>query len=452
MERLSYLDKVALTSPDYIQESEPGLRQLAKEIGYKLSHALKTTPNKKTYYFDKEVGMDLLEPLAKKLEELPSRCEVGLNYHANSLEITINELKKEAQDPLEDLKKQIETKFEDIDAIDGSLTPEVRALHPDQYAEFDREKERIKSDFSIATTIEELQAVDKETEQLSRMSLDMKDVFEKLKAENDQKTSDEKAAEEVAAKEKSDQAASNKEKEEQEAAANKEWTIRSNTPVYDMETNSLTRYPRTETVHIVKPYKETHSIIENKYKERYLVYTKALSDNPAGSSADTSKFPYKVKSGTKVKNLTSGETRTLEEDMPVSMNENESSGTSWFVTNENQEHFVINPEFIVKATLKKALYAPREYPEAGETLISPSDIQEHPFDRYSPGSGASYVSLPNVGDVMGDRTNTRGYAGEAEWADKKVPKLEYQKLLDEAILLKAPKALIEYYNELVERG
>lgn len=433
---MKYVGHHVKYAADPIELIEPSLRELAKEKGYILSHALRQNPaiNKKIYYFDKEVGMDLLEPFAKKLEELPAKYEVGLNYTGSSLEISINELKKQAQDPIEDLKAKIQAHFDAVDVIDSSITDEIKALHPDLAADFKSNIETLKSRFNEPDiTIEELQALEHDTSDLEGYAPKVKEQFESLKAEDE---------------------------------ANRtvtETTIQDNTPVYDLQQRLLIRYPKTETVTIVGPYKQTHSIIQNSSGQKFLVYnqalktTKTLQDKNETAPevtqevpAEESGFEYKVKEGATVISLPGNESVVLKEDMPVTISKTGPDYT--LVEDEAGQSYYVDSEFVVKAALKKALYAPREYPEAGETYISHPDIQEHPFDRYSPGSGASYVSLPNVGDVMGDRTNTRGYAGEAEWADKRVPKLEYKKLLDEAVLLKAPRALIDYYNDLVERG
>lgn len=176
--------------------------------------------------------------------------------------------------------------------------------------------------------------------------------------------------------------------------------------------------------------------------------------------------------GTKIFDFSNNKMIELKTDMKITLirEQRSKSGKVFLLSQTEDGNYYLVPADKLKIVkpkvsfLKKSLYAPREYPEAGDTTITQPDIQEHPFDRYSPGSGASYLAMPNVGDTLGDRTTTRGHSGDAEYADKIPQETEISPVKDENTLImeeyslmkaealnsQSNRALVEYYNELLQ--
>lgn len=393
--------KFASENIDPVEFGEQDLRALAKEKGYRLSHALKESPYKKTYFFDKEVERDLIDPFSSKLVLLPANFEISLNYTGNSLSLSVRDMnigKTSAEKmpaPL-DLQKEYDTiksLIDQLEQMNTKIKESEKQLPTEEYQKFETDFDSIKLALSRQNiTLEELNTIRTSAEELVSLGKKLEDQIKNSSTV----------------------------------------TLNSGTNVYDFKSEKMLAYPETEQVSIVREYKgdkREYYVIQNKNNEQYLV---AKTDIIKQSS---------------------------------------------------------------KKIDKESLYAPREYPEWGETSIDHPHMLETPFDRYSPGTGESYLSFPNVGDVMTDRTNTRGHAGDAEYKDKaecnnckhnfeytKEPEAgmgyvecpnckqpvtqqelivkdektlireEYEKMLQEAVDSRAPRELIKYYREILEKG
>lgn len=145
-------------------------------------------------------------------------------------------------------------------------------------------------------------------------------------------------------------------------------------------------------------------------------------------------------------------------------------GTVWRVKYDDLKETRLVASLKLRAletTEDRPPHAWRDYPESGDFTISKSPVDHDVPYSDPPQIGAvPFLSMPNVGDVMGDRTTTQGHSGDPEYLGKKDQELaeereivdiktkmrnQYKSDLDSAISDRKNKALVDHFREMVRR-
>lgn len=143
-----------------------------------------------------------------------------------------------------------------------------------------------------------------------------------------------------------------------------------------------------------------------------------------------------------------------------------------FVVRDDDRRKIASSKFLLKKiALETTEDRPpgcwRDYPETQEITIHKSPVDHDVPYTDPPQMGAvPFLSMSNVGDVMGDRTNTRGHEGDVAYDGKNYDKLDsetqvmdlkkmmkdrYQSELKKAIESNKPKSVLDHYEEMIRR-